>query len=96
MHLNPKQRKHLKGLAHTLNPIVTVADKGLSPGVLDEVERGLLDHELIKVKFRVGDREARDALIEELVSGSGATLVTRIGNIAVIYRPHPEQPKISP
>jgi RNA-binding protein len=94
MHLSPKQRKHLKGLAHPKHPIVTVADKGLSPGVLDEVERGLLDHELIKVKFRVGDREVRDALIGELIAGSDATLVTRIGNIAVLYRPHPEAPKI--
>jgi RNA-binding protein len=96
MHLSPKQKKHLKGLAHPMSPIVTVADKGLSPGVLDEVERGLLDHELIKVKFRVGDREARDALINELTQGSGATLVARIGHVAVLYRRHPESPTIWP
>jgi RNA-binding protein len=96
MNLTNKQTKHLKGLAHKLNPIVTVADKGLSAGVLDEVERGLLDHELIKVKFRVGDREVRDGLITELADGAGATLVTRIGNVAVLYRPHPEEPKIKP
>lgn len=96
MHLSPKQRKHLKGLAHPMQPVVLIGDKGLTDGVKDEVERALLDHELIKVKVRAGDREARDEIIDAMLAASGATLVTRIGHVAVLFRPHPEDPKIKP
>ena len=36
-------------------------EKGCLPSVLEELERALNDHELIKVKVSVGDREQRDA-----------------------------------
>ena len=57
---------------------------------MEELERALADHELIKVKFAVGDREVKKALIEELVKLSQATLVQSIGNIALIYRHNPQ------
>ena len=57
---------------------------------MEELDRALTDHELIKVKFAVGDREVKKALIEELVKLSQATLVQSIGNIALIYRHNPQ------
>ena len=71
-----------------------IGDGGLSDSVYSEFESTLAHHELIKVRVRVGDRKARDAAIAELCSRSGATLVTRIGNVALIYRPDPEKPAI--
>jgi RNA-binding protein len=44
-------------------------------------------HELIKVKVASDDREARDAMIGELATRTGAALVQRIGHVAVLYRP---------
>jgi RNA-binding protein len=92
--LKESQLKYLRGLGHKLKPVVTVGDKGLSPAVLDEYESALAHHELLKVRLRVGDREVRDRLIDELCRTSGALLVQRIGNVALLYRENPEQKKI--
>ena len=48
--LSNVQRKQLRAIGHGLNPVVMVADKGLSEGVMAEMERALSDHELIKVR----------------------------------------------
>ena len=87
--LNSKERRQLRALAHTLRPVVTVAGKGLSDSVLQEVDRALADHELIKVKITVGDRTQRETIIGALCERSGALLVQRIGNIATLMRPNP-------
>ena len=54
--------KQLRAIGHKLNPVVTIAGKGLSETVSAELDRALTDHELIKVKIAVGSREARAAL----------------------------------
>ena len=51
--------KQLRAIGHKLKPVVTIAGKGLTEGVIDELDRALTDHELIKVKLAVGSREAR-------------------------------------
>src|SRR5262249_48757580 len=92
--LTEKQRKHLRGLAHPLKPVILLGGSGLTEGVAKETARALHDHELIKVKGSGGDREARDALFSDLAQRTGSALVHRIGNVAVLYRPRPEMPKI--
>lgn len=94
MTLNESQKKYLRGLGHHIHPTVTVADGGLSDSVVAEYESTLLHHELIKVKVRNGVRSERDSLINELCARSGAQLVQRIGNVALIYRENPEGKKI--
>ena len=54
-----EDKKHLRRLGHDLKPVVTIAAKGLTDNVSAELERALSDHELIKVKLAVGDREAK-------------------------------------
>lgn len=86
MSLDMKTRKKLKALGHSLNPVVTVAGNGLSNNVLEEVRRALNDHELIKVKFAVSDRDAKHALMNEMCELCQCELVQTIGHIALIYR----------
>ena len=91
--MNPptsKELRQLRALAHKLRPVVTVAGKGLSSTVLDELDRALNDHELIKVKVAVGDREQRELVIAEVCERSSAVLVQRIGNIATLLRANPQ------
>ena len=82
--------RQLRAQAHSLKPVVTVAGKGLAPSVLEELDRALNDHELIKVKLAVSDREQRESVIEELCSQSEAYLVQRVGNIATLLRTNPQ------
>jgi len=86
---NSKELRQLRALAHALRPVVTVAGNGLSDSVLQEVDRALSDHELIKVKITVGDRIHRETIIGALCERSGALLVQRIGNIATLIRRNP-------
>lgn len=94
MTLSESQKKYLRGLGHALKPVIMVGDKGLGESLLTEFESVLDHHELIKVRVRVGDRKARDAMIEELCSRAGALLVQRIGNVALLYKENPEKKKI--
>jgi RNA-binding protein len=92
--LSEKQKKYLRGLAHGRDPIILIGTGGLTPGVAKEFDVALGAHELVKVKARVGDREERDNILAELAKQSGSSLVQRIGNVGVFYRPHKDKPKI--
>ena len=92
--LSERQRRHLRGLAHALKPVVRLGNAGLTPAVTAETARALEDHELIKVKAPGGDRQGRDELFAALARDTGSALVHRIGNVAVLYRPRAEMPRI--
>jgi len=88
------QRRYLRGLGHQLKPVIQVGDAGLSDALLAEFESTLAHHELIKVRVRAADRDERDALIARLCAAGAATLIQRIGNVALLYRHNPERNKI--
>jgi len=92
--LSNAQTRYLRGLAHSLKPVIMVGAKGVSDNLLAELDGALTHHELVKVKFAVGDREERDAVVSQLVAASKASLVQRIGNVACLYRRHPKKPQI--
>jgi RNA-binding protein len=90
MALSQEQKKQFKSIGHHLKPILMVAENGLSEGVLAELERALNDHELIKVQFRITEREDRKALVEELCAAGRCELVQSIGKMALVYRKNPK------
>lgn len=92
--LTEKQKKHLRGLAHARDPIVLIGQGGLSPAITSELATALGAHELVKVRARVGDRDQRDSIFTELAEQTGSTLVQRIGNVGVFYRPRKDTPRI--
>jgi RNA-binding protein len=87
--LTGTQRKYLRGLAHELEPVVRVGQKGLTQEVEREVDRALTHHELVKVKL-AGDRDERRRVAAELCRGLRAELVGAIGTMAILFRRHPE------
>ena len=94
MQLTERQKKFLRREAHSLKPVVFAGDKGISEAVLGEIDSALEHHELIKIKVRIGDRESRSAAITRMIDSTGATLVSRVGNIAAVYRPQKVKPGI--
>ncbi|MCW8827187.1 MAG: ribosome assembly RNA-binding protein YhbY [Gammaproteobacteria bacterium] len=90
MSLTKTQIRHLRGLGHTLKPIVIIGGGGLSEGVVGELNQSLEHHELMKVRVNAEDREERDALIEKICESANCELVQRIGHIALVYRPAEE------
>jgi len=94
MDLTGAQKRFLRALGHKLKPVVTVGGGGISESLLTEFDMTIKHHELVKVRFRAADREQRDALIDDLCSRGYATLVSRTGHTAVLYRRNHEAPKI--
>lgn len=94
MNLTESQKKFLRGLGHQLKPVIMIGDAGLTDAVRNEFRSTIDHHELIKVRIRAGDRDARDKIISDLCSSTNSALVTRIGNVALVYRRNAEKPKI--
>ncbi len=96
MEITNREKKSLRQIAHHLDAVVTVAEKGITPGVLSETERALTDHELIKVKLALGERSQRQNTGKSLAEQCTATVIQSIGKIMVLYRKNPKaDPRLS-
>ena len=91
--LSGPHRRQLRALAHPLKPVVLVGQGGLSAGVVQAVDSALLDHELIKVQMR--QPADKQATAQALADATGAALCGLVGHVVILYRPHPEQPRIT-
>jgi RNA-binding protein len=92
--LTSAQTRFLRGQAHDLKAMLQVGGKGITDALVAEVDQALEHHELIKVKVAAADREARDAMIDDIADRTGAALVQRIGHTAVYYRPSKDKRQI--
>jgi RNA-binding protein len=91
-----KDSRHLRRIGHRLEPVVTVAERGLTPALLEETTRRLADHELIKVRVNVEERTERRAIADALASECNAEIVQRIGKVVLLLRRNPKaDPKLS-
>lgn len=90
MTINNHQKKQLRNIGHKLKPIVTVAGNGLTDTVLKEVQRAFNDHELIKIKLAIIDRQQRKDTIASICQRTQAEIVQAIGKIVLLYLPAPE------
>jgi RNA-binding protein len=86
--LSPQRRKVLKAQAHGLDPSVMIGNAGLTDGVLAELERSLLAHELVKLRVNA-EREQREQILTELCARTGAMAVQHIGKMLVVFRSSP-------
>ncbi len=91
MNLTNKQKQYLKGLAHSLKPVVLLGQHGLTEGVLAEIDSALNIHELIKVKVASDDRDTKKLIIDAIVRETKAVNVQTIGHILVLYRQSDEK-----
>jgi RNA-binding protein len=90
--LTGQQRRALRALAHKLQPIVQVGQGGAGEGVIRAIDEALLAHELIKV--RMHEPEDKKAAAQSLADASESSLCGLIGHTVILYRPHPETPRI--
>lgn len=93
MNLSGKQKNYLRGVAHSLNPVVTVGAKGLSEAVMAEIELALDQHELIKIKLPGASKAEKTAALNTICEATQAAQVQLIGRVGVIYRAA-DQPKL--
>ena len=76
MSLTEKMKRELRARGHTLKPVVSIGNAGLSTAVLREIELSLEHHELMKIRIGGADREQRKAdhreICEQLRCRTGA------------------------
>jgi RNA-binding protein len=94
MPITEKQRRHLKGLAHHMKPVVIVGQNGLTDNLFSELRSALDTHELIKVRVNAGDRGDRRKMVDAISKRCDAELIQTIGHVAAFYRRHPKHPRI--
>jgi len=86
MPISHQDKKQYRAIGHNLKPVVTIAAKGLSNSVITEIKRALDDHELIKIKLAIVEREQRKSTICQICMTSGAELIQEIGKVALLFR----------
>lgn len=86
MALDAIQIRFLRGLAHDLNPVVMIGQKGMSDGVRIELDDALSRHELVKIRVIAEDREERDEIIKSLARDTKSELIQKVGHTATFYR----------
>jgi len=91
MPLTTKQNQHLRGLAHKLKPVVIIGGNGLTETVMEEIKIAIAHHELIKVKVAAGERDERQAIIENITTECDCHHVQTIGRIGIFYKPSEEK-----
>lgn len=90
--LQGHERKYLRRLAHHLKPVVYIGKGGVTETVVRSADEALEAHELIKAKF-VDCKDRKRELTDELAEGANAICAGLIGNVAILYRQHPDEEK---
>jgi len=83
--LTNAQIRTLKARAQRLKATLKVGKEGLSPQFLSALDDALKHRELVKVKFDEFKAQKKE-LSPQLAEKTGSHLVTRVGNVAVLYR----------
>ena len=92
--LSGKEKRYLRSLANTMEPIVQVGKGSVNESVLFSLNEALEARELVKVKVLKNCLDEVKDVAQELADQSKAELVQVIGRNVVLYRPNPEKPMI--
>jgi RNA-binding protein len=81
--------RELKARAQLMKPTLKVGHDGLSDPFIAALDAALKRQDLVKVKFS-DFKEQKKELAPQLAARTGSELIMRVGNVAVLYRPKPE------
>src|SRR6188474_1502762 len=86
MELTGRDRRHLRRLAHALDPAVQIGAAGPTPGVIAALDAALRDHELVKVRI-ARERHERAEIASAIAEQTRSRVAGLVGHVAVLYRP---------
>jgi RNA-binding protein len=93
MPLTGKQKRFLRGLGHSLKPVILIGKSEITEALLKETGDALASHELIKVKILESCLRGRDEVAAELADACMADVAQILGRTILLYR-RAEEPKI--
>jgi len=92
--LSNSDKRHLRGLAHSMDPIARIGSKRVTEGVIAHIDELLENRELIKVRLLDAERDEVEEARDQLVDATGAELVQMIGGTLVLFRRRTHEPEI--
>ena len=94
MPLSGKQRRYLRGLGHSLEPIVQLGKQGLTEGVTAAVYAALQEHELVKVRVGTECPDDRHDVAERLAPAVKGEIAQVLGRTLLVWRKRLKDSKI--
>ncbi len=92
--LTGKQARYLRGLGHSLKPLLQVGKAGITKSFMFQVGSALETHELIKVKLIKSAPEDVKEAGAKLSAGVPCQVAQTIGKTLLLYRQRSENPTI--
>jgi RNA-binding protein len=94
MELRGKQKRFLRAMGVTMNPILTIGKDGVSEHTIKQAADALLARELIKGRVLQTAPESPEETAQAIAAATGAALVQVLGRNFLLYKPNPEKPVI--
>ncbi|PKM83019.1 MAG: ribosome assembly RNA-binding protein YhbY [Firmicutes bacterium HGW-Firmicutes-14] len=92
--LTGKQKRYLRALGNTMDPVIQVGKDGIVPGTVQQADDALEARELIKIRVLNNCAEDKKEVAIALSEQSGAAMVQVVGNTFLLYRPSAKNPRI--
>ena len=92
--LTGKQKRFLRSLGMTLEPIVPIGKEGITPAVVNSADEAIEKRELIKVRVLQNCPEDIEVAITTLAERTNCDLVQIIGRNGLLWGRNFKKPKI--
>ncbi len=92
--MTSKQRAYLKGLAMTMEPVLSIGKAVITPEFTEAVSEVLNARELIKINVLKNCADTPDNIAAILAERTKSQVVQVIGRKIVLYKPDKKKPKI--
>ncbi|MNP50666.1 RNA-binding protein YhbY [compost metagenome] len=92
--LTGKQKRYLRSMAHSLQPIFQVGKGGTNEHMITQISEALERRELIKVSVLNNNLDDPKEIAEELAKSARAELVQLIGRTIILYKESREYKEI--
>ena len=94
MKLTGKQKRFLRAMGSTMEPMVQVGKFGIKDSLITQTDEVIEIHELIKIKVLNNSTVETKEAAEVLAARTNSALVQIIGNTILLYRQSEEKPEI--
>ena len=85
MKISSKERKKLKGHAHSIKPLIIIGKEGVSENTINTINDMIENKELIKIKFN-SYKDQKNLLIKKIESSCNVNIIDQIGNIVILFK----------
>lgn len=92
--LTGKQKRFLRSMGMTMDPVVMIGKEGVSPTVVQSAAEAVKKRELVKVRVLQNCLEDPESAITTLAERTNSDLVQIIGHNGLLFKRNFETPKI--